>query len=61
MKEKLYQHYKNGLNYKIVEECLLQENGKWIDGVIYISEKAGLEVKFVRSKEEFNLKFKEVE
>lgn len=56
---KTYQHYKNKKFYEIVDTCLIQENDRWIEAVIY--RRATYEMKFCRSLKEFNLKFNLVE
>lgn len=54
-----HRHYKNSKDYIIMGKCLIQENSEWVEAYIY-KERDGNQL-FVRSKEEFNLKFKEVE
>jgi hypothetical protein len=54
-----YQHYKNKKYYEIIDYCLIQENNKWIEAVMYTE--SGRIKKFCRSLEEFNSKFKVVE
>lgn len=53
---KLYKHYKNGKLYEIVDYCLIQEDNKWAEAVIY--RRHSFEPKFCRSLEEFEEKFK---
>jgi hypothetical protein len=59
-----YIHYKNGKIYKTIKNCFdeervfIQENQEWKEGIIYTEE--GGDKLFVRSLEEFNLKFREV-
>lgn len=53
-----HKHYKNNKDYIITGKCLIQENSKWIEAYIY-KEKDGNQL-FCRSKNEFNLKFKEI-
>lgn len=55
---KLYKHYKNGKLYEIVDRCMIQENNEWIEAVIY--KERNNDLKFCRSLEEFNKKFKGV-
>jgi hypothetical protein len=54
----MYQHYKNRKYYEIVDYCLIQEEHKWIEAVIY--KRHTYDQKFCRSLEEFEEKFKEV-
>lgn len=53
-----YQHYKNKKLYKILDTCLIQENDKWVEAIIY--KDVIFEKKFCRSKKEFDLKFERV-
>jgi hypothetical protein len=53
---KKYQHYRNGNFYVIEEECKIQENGVWMEGIIY--REYGFKTRYVRSKVEFFNKFK---
>jgi hypothetical protein len=52
----MYRHYKNLKLYMIVNTCLIQEEGEWIQGILY--KEVGGERLFVRSLVEFELKFK---
>lgn len=49
-----YAHYKNQQTYIPVNFCKIQENDVWIKAIIY---KATTNELFVRSEEEFKMKF----
>lgn len=51
-----YKHYRNGRIYIMIDFCRIQENGVWVDGVIYCHEMNHKDL-FVRSLEEFKIKF----
>lgn len=54
-----YKHYKNNNLYIIEDKCKIQENGVWVEAVIY--REYGFKNRYVRSKVEFFKKFKIVE
>ena len=54
---KLYRHYKNNRLYTITGECLIQENDKWVYGVLYTLKNGDGQL-FCRSSEQFFEKFK---
>ena len=51
-----YTHYKKEGEYYIVDYCMIQENDKWVEGIVYMA--VGSNKKFVRSEKEFEEKFK---
>lgn len=51
-----YKHYKNGKEYIVINYCKIQEEGEWVDAIIYSSVEGGL--LFVRKEKEFEEKFK---
>lgn len=51
----LYKHYKNKQLYEIIDYCLIQEEDKWVEAVIY--RRYNFAPKFCRSLEEFLNKF----
>lgn len=51
----LYKHYKNGKLYEIIDYCLIQEEDKWCEAIIY--RRYNFAPKFCRSLEEFMNKF----
>lgn len=53
---KLYKHYKNQKLYEIVDHCMIQVNNEWVEAVIY--KRHTYDMKFCRSLEEFENKFK---
>jgi len=59
LKEVKYRHYKNNKLYSITGVGLMQIDDAWIEAVIY----RGLECggTYIRSEEDFNLKFKVME
>lgn len=52
----IYVHTKTGNRYRIIQECKMKYNGKWMDAITYISEKDG-EI-YVREYNDFVLNFK---
>lgn len=48
-------HYNNGNTYIILGDCLLQEDGEWVVGVLYTN--VDRKITFVRTLEEFLTKF----
>ena len=48
---------KNGKTYTILNHTLVKIDGIWLDGILYTTNDS--ELLFVRSKEDFLLKFKE--
>lgn len=52
----VYKHYKNKINYVVVDFCKIQENNEWVEAVLY-REFAGTQW-YVRSLKEFKDKFK---
>lgn len=58
--KRIYTHYKNGLQYQVIEHCKLQVNSVWVDAYIYVQfpKVAGVHTeKYVRSITEFHEKF----
>ena len=56
----IYTHYKNGVQYQVIDYCQLQQNGEWVDAYIYVQfpEIKGIcSQKYVRAVKEFNEKF----
>ena len=53
----VYFHYRNKKPYVKVGKAKIQENGKWIDAVLYTE--LGKKDIYVRSEKEFNEKFSE--
>ena len=51
-----YKHYKKEGEYYVVDYCMIQENDKWVEGIVYMA--VGSNKKFVRSEVEFEEKFK---
>ena len=54
----IYKHYKKEGEYYVVDYCMIQENDKWVEGVIYMT--VGSNKKFVRSEVEWDSKFRVV-
>ena len=52
----IYKHYKKEGEYYVVDYCMIQENDKWVEGIVYMT--VGSNEKFVRSEVEFEEKFK---
>lgn len=62
--KRIYTHYKNGLQYQVIEHCKLQVNSVWVDAYIYVQfpKVAGVHTeKYVRPVTEFHAKFTPVE
>lgn len=56
----IFYHYKNLKPYEVMESCKIQENGEWVEAVIYMEYNIFPLVdsgKFVRTKKEFLEKF----
>ena len=53
-----YIHIKTGNEYTVLGPCKVKINGEWKEGVEYVRD--GVNEKFIREKEEFNLKFEPV-
>lgn len=53
---KIFTHYKNKQQYKITDSCKIQEDGIWVDAVIYHAI-SNPKLLFVRKLDEFNEKF----
>ena len=56
----IYTHYRNGIQYQVIDHCKLQQDGLWVDAYIYVQfpEISGVRnQKYVRTVEEFNSKF----
>ena len=51
-----YVHIKTGNRYRVLQECLMRYDGKWMDAIVYESEKNG-EI-YVREYSDFVLNFK---
>lgn len=56
--DKLYKHYKNNCIYVFEKEVKIQKKDKWVDYVLYSNQEKNLF--FLRKKNEFYEKFKEV-
>lgn len=54
--ELTYVHTKTGNKYRVLQECLMKYDGKWMDAVVYESEKNG-EI-YIREYSDFVLNFK---
>lgn len=52
----IYVHTKTGNRYRIIEECKMKYEGKWMDAVAYMSEKDG--ELYIREYDDFVLNFK---
>lgn len=62
--KRIYTHYKNGLQYQVIEHCKLQVDDVWVNAYIYVQfpKIAGVHIeKYVRPIAEFNEKFIPVE
>ena len=58
----IFYHYKNLNPYEYIGPCRIQENGKWVEAVIYKEYKSRVDSgMFVRTKKEFLEKFKRKE
>jgi uncharacterized membrane protein len=55
-KQFIYVHTKTGNRYRIFQECKMKYNGKWMDAIVYVSEKDG--EMYVREYSDFVLNFK---
>lgn len=51
-----YVHTKTGNKYRVLQECLMKYDGKWIDAIVYISMKDSK--MYVRAYDDFVLNFK---
>ena len=64
LKGMMFRHYKNKEAYVVVGKCKIQENGIWVDAIIYSQsfkedkDQLGDQAKYVRSEEEFRTKFR---
>lgn len=52
----IYVHTKTGNRYRIIQECKMKYNGKWMDAIAYVSEKN--DEMYVREYSDFVLNFK---
>jgi hypothetical protein len=52
----IYVHTKTGNRYRVIQECKMKYDGKWMDAIAYISEKDN-EI-YVRKYDDFVLNFK---
>lgn len=52
----IYVHTKTGNRYRIIQECKMKYNGKWMDAIAYISEKDS--EMYIREYSDFVLNFK---
>lgn len=52
----IYVHTKTGNRYRIIQECKMKYNSKWVDAITYISERDG--EMYVREYSDFVLNFK---
>lgn len=55
---KVFIHYENNEEYRVIDKCKIQINDVWVDALIYVHNKKPYD-KFVRTEYEFELKFKE--
>lgn len=55
-KDYIYVHLKTGNKYRIIQECQMKFDGKWMDAVAYMSEKDG--ELYIREYDDFVLNFK---
>ena len=55
-KEFIYVHTKTGNRYRIIQECKMKYDGKWMDAIAYIGEKNS--EMYVREHNDFTLNFK---
>lgn len=55
-KEFIYVHTKTGNKYRIIQECQMKFNGKWMDAIAYVSNET-CEM-YVREYNDFILNFK---
>lgn len=56
MTDRIFTHYKNKKQYKITDSCKIQEDGIWVDAVIYHAI-SNPKLLFVRTEKEFEEKF----
>ena len=52
----IYVHTKTGNRYRVIQECKMKYDGKWMDAIAYISEKDN--AMYVREYNDFVLNFK---
>lgn len=52
----IYVHNKTGNRYRVIQECKMKYDGKWMDAIAYVSEKDN-EI-YVRKYDDFVLNFK---
>ena len=52
----IYVHTKTGNRYRVIQECKMKYDGKWMDAIAYISEKDN--EMYVREYNDFVLNFK---
>lgn len=52
----IYVHTKTGNRYRIIQECKMKYDGKWMDAIAYVSEKDG--EMYVREYGDFIINFK---
>lgn len=52
----IYVHTKTGNRYRIIQECKMKYDGKWMDAIAYISEKDS--EMYIREYNDFVLNFK---
>ena len=52
----IYVHTKTGNRYRIIQECKMKYNGKWMDAIAYVSEKN--DEMYIREYSDFVLNFK---
>ena len=52
----IYVHTKTGNRYRVIQECKMKYDGKWMDAIAYISEKDN--EMYVREYSDFVLNFK---
>lgn len=52
----IYVHIKTGNRYRIIQECKIKYDGKWMDAIAYIGEKDN--EMYVREYNDFTLNFK---
>lgn len=60
----IYVHYKNNLQYQVIDHCKLQVNSEWVDAYVYVQFPqipGTYNQKYVRSVKEFLTKFTLVE
>lgn len=52
----IYVHTKTGNRYRIIQECKMKYNGKWMDAIAYVSDRDN--EMYVREYSDFVLNFK---